>query len=76
MGFIRFLIWTSMCIALGIFIASYEVDGKTPAAHFKQIWKGVPVEKVKQLAAPMTAPTETHSAEDREAINRIVAKRK
>jgi len=71
MGFIRFLLWTSMCIALGIFIASYEVDGKTPAQHFKQIWKNAAA--ARQAAA---APTETHSAADKEAINRIVAKRK
>ena len=79
MGFIRFVLWTSMCIGLGIFVASYEVDGKTPAQHFKQIWKGmpaVPVEKVKQLALPASdRPTETHSPADRDAVNRIVAKR-
>ena len=79
MGFIRFLLWTSMCIGLGIFVASWEVDGKTPVQHFKQIWKGVPavpsvapmVDKVKKLAAP----TETHSEQDRDAVNRLVAKR-
>jgi hypothetical protein len=76
MGFIRFLIWTSMCIALGIFVASWEIDGRTPLQHMRQIWKGVPVETVKKkLAAPNAAPTETHSAEDKDAINRLVAKR-
>ena len=70
-----------MCIALGIFVASYEVDGRTPAQHFKQIWKGVPkvdpgiVDKAKKLAVPDKAPTETHSDADRDAVNRIVAKR-
>jgi len=84
MGFIRFLLWTSMCIGLGIFVASYEVDGKTPAQHIKQIWKGVPalplpdkpLEKVKKFAMPSSdRPTETHSDADRDAVNRIVAKR-
>jgi len=71
MGFIRFLIWTAMCIGLGVFIGTWEIDGKTPAMHLKQMWKGAPPQ-LKKLAAP----TETHSDEDREAINRIVAKRK
>lgn len=70
MGFIRFLLWTSMCIGLGIFVASYEVDGKTPAQHFRQILKSA-----QQVKLPVAAPTETHSAEDRDAVNRIVAKR-
>lgn len=77
MGFIRFLLWTSMCIALGIFVASWEVDGRTPLQHMKQIWKNapsVPMDKVKKLASPN--PTETHTDEDREAVNRLVAKRK
>jgi hypothetical protein len=82
MGFIRFLLWTSMCIGLGIFVASYEVDGKTPAQHLKQIFKGAPpvapvVEKMKKqlAAATSTQPTETHSEADRDAVNRLVAKR-
>ncbi len=72
MGFIRFLLWTSMCIGLGIFIASYEVDGKTPAQHFKEIWKNAAVAKKAMSSA---GPSETHSVEDRQAIDRIVAKR-
>lgn len=80
MGFIRFLLWTSMCIGLGIFIGTWEIDGKSPAQHFKQIMKSAPavptLDKVKKLASPGSAPTETHSDEDKEAINRLVAKRK
>jgi hypothetical protein len=78
MGFIRFLLWTSMCIALGIFIGTWEIDGKSPAQHFKTIWKSAPVPEAvkKKLAAPGAVPTETHSEEDREAVNRLVAKRK
>lgn len=82
MGFIRFLLWTSMCIGLGIFIGTWEIDGKSPAQHFKQIMKSAPsvpmpsLDQVKKLASSGAAPTESHSEEDREAINRLVAKRK
>ena len=80
MGFIRFVLWTAMCIGLGIFVASYEVDGKTPAQHIRTIWKGAPkidLEKAKKMAASVTKdePTEQHSESDRDAVNRLVAKR-
>ncbi|MBL8952298.1 MAG: hypothetical protein JNK82_16080 [Myxococcaceae bacterium] len=72
MGFIRFLLWTSMCIGLGIFIASYEVDGKTPAQHFRTIWKSADFSK---KTAAVSGPSETHTADDKAAVDRIVAKR-
>ncbi len=82
MGFIRFIIWTSMCIALGIFVASYEVDGKTPMQHVRAIWKATPhsvegtIEKAKkQISARDDAPTEQHSDADKDAVNRLLAKR-
>lgn len=83
MGFLRFLVWTTMCIGLGLFAAGWEIDGRTPVQHLRQIWKGAPssvapvVDKVKHLAAPVTAaaPTETHTDADRDAVNRLVAKR-
>ncbi len=72
MGFIRFLLWTSMCIGLGIFIGTWEIDGKTPAQHFQTMWKHAPA-----VSNPLKkAPTETHSAEDKAAIDKLIAKRK
>ena len=73
MGFIRFLIWTSMCIALGVFIGTWEIDGKTPAQHFAVIWKRAPAMSVSNPLKK--APTETHSVEDRAAVDRLLAKR-
>ena len=85
MGFIRFLVWTSMCIGLGVFAASYEVDGKTPAQHIRAIWKAAPhpdldldgaVAKAKKhLQGHDPAPVERHSASDKAAVERLVAKR-
>jgi hypothetical protein len=39
MGFIRFVLWTSCCVALGVFLASYEVEGRTAIEHFERAWK-------------------------------------
>ena len=88
MGFIRFTLWTSICIGLGIFAASYEVDGKTPVQHVKQIWNKSPhsfegtVEQAKKSLAShelvtheKSEPTEQHSDADRDAVNRLVARR-
>jgi hypothetical protein len=85
MGFIRFLLWTGICIGLGIFAASYEVDGKTPMQHLKAIYQATPhsvegtLDKAKKAVATArqeaAAPTEQHSEADRDAINRLVAKR-
>jgi hypothetical protein len=82
MGFIRFLLWTSICIALGFYAGSWEIDGKTPAQHLKAIWqssepqvKGTLEKAKKQLSTREAAPSEQHSEADRDAVNRIVAKR-
>jgi hypothetical protein len=74
MGFIRFLLWTSICVGLGIYAATYQVDGKTPVQHIQQIWNHSPAKKM-ILAHEESAPTEQHSEADRDAINRLVAKR-
>ena len=74
MAFIRFVAWTSICIGLGIFAASYEINGMTPLKHAKRAWQSVPFDKVKKLAS--STPTETHSEEDRAAVNKLIVKRK
>jgi hypothetical protein len=38
MGFIKWLLWTSFAIGFGIFLASYRVEGKTPADHLAELW--------------------------------------
>lgn len=89
MGFIRFLIWTSMCIGLGVFVASYEVDGRTPVQHLKQIWKSSPhsasvaqqvegtLDKGKKAINSVrdVAPSEQHTDSDKDALNKLVARR-
>ena len=75
MGFIRFLLWTSMCIGLGVFAAGYEVDGKTPVQHIQQIWNHSPAKKMLAAHEAAAAPTEQHTEADRDAVNRLMAKR-
>jgi hypothetical protein len=90
MGFIKFLLWTSFCVGLGIFIASYEAGGATPLDHVKRIAHLDGKEpKLDELKASLKSsvqqarsalgtekrPTENHSAEDRAAVNKLIANR-
>lgn len=39
MGFIRFVLWSSFCIGLGVFISTYEVNGRTPLEQMQRAWR-------------------------------------
>lgn len=39
MGFIRAAIWTAICVGLGVFVSTYELNGKTPLEHIQKEWK-------------------------------------
>jgi hypothetical protein len=39
MGILRFLMWTTLCIGLGIFLGTYELGGKTPWQTMQSAWK-------------------------------------
>lgn len=90
MGILRFLVWTGLCIGLGIFLATADVGGRTPLEHLTRAWKqtsprlervkgdaGELVEGVKKKVATKEAPapTERHAQEDRDAVDAIIAKR-
>ncbi|MFZ5446983.1 MAG: hypothetical protein ACOZQL_43800 [Myxococcota bacterium] len=55
MGFLRFLVWTSLCIALGIFLGTWEIGGRTPWQLMQGAWKqqGPRLEKVKDDAGEL-----------------------
>lgn len=89
---LKTLIWTGLAVGLGIFLATFEVGGRTPVQHFQRTWKQQGgAGKIDQLknrihgavddakdalsSAWDTKPKERHSPEDREAINKLVAKR-
>lgn len=100
MGLLKFLVWTSCAVGLGIFLAKGELDGRTPLDHMERAWKrnvhpshlervrsGVDrvkegledaIEDAKDAVGQKgeAAPRERITAEDRAAVNRIIAQKK
>lgn len=90
MGILRFVVWTTLCIGLGIFLGTYELGGHTGWQTMQGMWKDQAprLEKVKDSAEDLVddvkkkvstqdppAPKERHNKQDREAIDQIIAKR-
>jgi hypothetical protein len=52
MGILRFVVWTGLCVGLGIFMGSYEFHGRTSWQVIQGAWKqqGPRLEKVKDDA--------------------------
>jgi hypothetical protein len=93
MGALKFIVWTACAVGLGIFLATGEVDGRSPLEHMQRAWKRSvkpnAVDRVKDgledayedakdaVSKPTNAPPrERISAEDRAAVNRIIAQKK
>ncbi|MBN9683415.1 MULTISPECIES: hypothetical protein [unclassified Corallococcus] len=95
MGVLKFLVWTTCAVGLGVFLARGNVGGRSPLDHMERTWKrsvnpstldkvkgGVEdaVESAKgavsQKSANAAGPRERITAEDRAAINDIIAKKK
>jgi hypothetical protein len=93
MGALKFIVWTACAVGLGIFLATGEVDGRSPLEHMQRAWKRSvkpnAVDRVKDgledayedakdaVSRPTNAPPrERISAEDRAAVNRIIAQKK
>lgn len=91
MGILRFLIWTTLCIAFGIFLGTHRLGSKTPWELMQTAWKqqAPQLEKVKGDAEDLVAgvkkkvntqdvgaqPKEQHDEDDRKAIDQIISKR-
>lgn len=90
MGIVRFIVWTACAVALGVCAASVEVGGHTPIEHAKRMWRqhGTPVrldaigegvsdaiDDAKDAFAKDAKPREKHSDADRDALNKLIAKR-
>ena len=84
MGLLRRLVWSAALVALGAVLATTEVSGKTPLQHLGAamtgpVWHSVKAgaetayERARGLLA--SKPVEHHSPEDREALNKLIAKR-
>ncbi|QSQ19211.1 hypothetical protein JY651_28140 [Pyxidicoccus parkwayensis] len=93
MGALKFIVWTACAVGLGIFLATGEVDGRTPLEHMQRAWKrSVKPNAVDRMKDGLedayedakgavsrttdSAPRERISAEDRAAVNRIIAQKK
>ena len=90
MGIFKFIVWTTTCLALGAWLGGFEFHGHTPMQHLQRAWKtGAPkLDKVKDGAEDLVdevkkkvstkdgaRPTEQHTTEDRDAIEKLIAKR-
>lgn len=76
MGILRFVLWTALCIGLGIFLATFDMGGRTPLRMIQGAWKQAPIlEKVLDKPTEKPAPVkERHSKEEREAIDQLISK--
>lgn len=80
---LKFIVWTGLAIGLGVFIAKYEIDGRTPLEHAQHLWKRkVNPSKVDQLKDGLhdvlgaaSKKPERYSPDERNAIDQIIAKR-
>ena len=39
MDFLKFLVWTGCAVGLGVFLATGDIDGRTPLEHVQRAWK-------------------------------------
>jgi hypothetical protein len=39
MGILKFLVWTTCAVGLGIFLAKGQIDGRPPLEHMERAWK-------------------------------------
>lgn len=63
-------VWTVCAVAFGVFLAKFEVDGRTPLQHAELAWE------TKSLRPSSSASKKTHgnySEEERAAIDKIIS---
>ena len=50
MGVLKFLVWTACAVGLGVFLATVDVNGRTPVEHVRREWtRQVPQNRVEQV---------------------------
>jgi hypothetical protein len=88
MKLLTILGWTAFAVALGIFLASAEIDGRTPLEHLRRAWKhNVNPSKIDRLKDGLrdaiddakghvsdAKKPERYSDDERRAIDRLIAK--
>ena len=90
MGMIRSIIWSSLCVGLGVFLGSHSFSGKTAVEHAEEAINEGRIKPLsfsssdlddvvaaaKKRLSPEVSSTERHSSDDRDRVNRIIARRK
>lgn len=64
MSTLRFLLWSTLCIGLGLALGTFEIGGRTPWERLQRTWK----QQVKNQ------PQEHYLKEEREALERLISK--
>jgi hypothetical protein len=90
MGVVKFLAWTVVAVALGIWLASGRVGDRSPLQHAEAALKSPGTRGISQLTRPVRealedvhdtvthdpkAPRERHSTDDRKALDSLISKR-
>ncbi len=91
MGFLKVFVWSALCIGLGIFLGTHSFDGHTAVERAERSFNGKvkapslsevkddveeAIDSAKKKLAAKDAPTEKHTLEDKEAVNKLIARRK
>lgn len=91
MGLLKGLIWSALCIGLGIFLGTHSFEGRTAVEHAERTLGGKvktpsieevrgdvadAIEEAKKKLVAKDAPVEKHTLEDKEAVNKLIARRK
>lgn len=84
------ILWMAVAMGLGIFVSTYQIHGQTPLQMGQRMWKQSPapgtlntlgeqvgdaMENAKDKLRHDPKPHEHHSDADRDALNKLIAKR-
>ena len=83
---LSFLLWTTCSVALGIWLATVPVGGRTPWDHARRLWadSGLSLPSLEMLRGPKAPPVESratpriaerHTDQERDAVNRLITRR-
>lgn len=86
MGFVRVFLWSSFCVAFGVFLATFELSGKTILQHAQATWTTESPRAMSQLKSGFDSalqqarksissadvPEEIYGEDDRAAVNKLI----
>ncbi|MGQ0506555.1 MAG: hypothetical protein ACT4TC_14675 [Myxococcaceae bacterium] len=86
---LKFLVWTACAVGFGLYLSTFQFDGKSTASHAGRIWKQQTSpstwrvwksklgdfwnEAEEVIPAATPKPKEHHSNEDRNAVDKLIA---